>query len=56
MIGIDTVFPEGSSGLSAGDRTGRSWVVRPEEVTGHLQEGLKAVRDCGEGPETKKEQ
>lgn len=53
MIGIDTVFPEGSSGLSAGDRTGRSWVVRPEEVASHLCEGLNAVRDCGERPETK---
>lgn len=43
-------------GLSVGDRTGRSWVVRPEEVAGHLHEGCKAVRDCGEEPETKKVQ
>lgn len=54
VIGIDTVFLEGSEALSIGDRrTGRSWVVRPEEAAGHEWEGLKSGRDCAGGPETK---
>ena len=28
-------------------------MARPEEVAGHVCEGLKSVRDCGGGPETK---